>query len=940
VKSGVLFIGINKVKGGLDPGEEQTRLQQDADWVTHQMQTKGSAVRAVVIFAQASASDEPLESQLRSAAVAFGKPVLYLHGDGHVWTYDHPWREPNITKVQVDRGSIEHPPVHVTVTMDVANMFVLNRDPWPTGTLPLNRPPCVQAGPDLQAVLANGAVLNGKVIDDGEPIPSNLIVNWTHVTGPGIVTFSNPSAATTTAQFSAEGVYQLRLTASDGEFLTADTVLVDAQINPPPVVTIAGPANQSIFDESQTVTFVGSASDIDEGNLTASLSWTSNRDGILGTGSQVSTSAMSLGVHTVTASVTDSGGKTGSQAIAVTIVVVPASTTVQVRVASSTDDAEESSVGVVSLDSSDLELVSDGGSQTVGMRFNGVAVPRGATILDSWIQFQADETGSTATALTIRGEAADSAATFTAATSNVSSRPRTAAGVSWSPVPWNTVDVAGPDQRTPDISSVIQEIVNRPGWSSSNSLAIVVTGNGKRTAEAYDGIPNAAPLLHIEFATVAQTPQPDIDVTPSPYSYGAVLVGATVVRTFAIRNVGSENLEVTATTVEGGSAGEFAITQGGAPFTVAPGSTRNLVVSFAPASLGLKTTTLRVTSTDPDENPTDVALSGTGVRPDIAVAPGSHNFGTHATGTSTTQAFVVSNAGTGNLVVGQSTLTGPDAASFAFVSGQAGLTIVPGGTGTIQVRFSPSTSGTKAATLTIPSNDPDENPVLVAISGVGTNIPTFRELRQGGSGNSSSAMTSVNSTGVAGHLYLAAVSTTPYVAVTTVSGLGLTWTRVRSQCGGQSQGGIDLWWAQGAAVSGRVTATLGSVASHTAIAVARYSGVAATNPVSLRVAGNTRGVNGACSGGTSSWLYSFNVTTSSSPVVVFGAVALRNRTHTPGSGYTERAEVAHGQGPNQVRIALVDRLVPTASSLPLNGTLGGAADWAVIGIELRPEASP
>ena len=176
-------------------------------------------------------------------------------------------------------------------------------------------------------------------------------------------------------------------------------------------------------------------------------------------------------------------------------------------------------------------------------------------------------------------------------------------------------------------------------------------------------------------------------------------------------------------------------------------------------------------------------------------------------------------------------------------------------------------------------------------------------------------------------------------SVNTMSGLGMTWTRVAAQCGGRSQTDMDLWWAQGAASSGSVTATLASPATHSVIAVARYSGVAVTNPVSPLVAGNTRGVNGACSGGTNSSAYSLGITTNSSPAVVFGVVALRNRTHTPGSGYLKRAEAAHGKGQDMVRIALVDRTVPVATSLLLNGTLSGQADWAVIGVELRPDSS-
>jgi hypothetical protein len=344
-------------------------------------------------------------------------------------------------------------------------------------------------------------------------------------------------------------------------------------------------------------------------------------------------------------------------------------------------------------------------------------------------------------------------------------------------------------------------------------------------------------------------------------------------------------------------------------------------------------------SDDPNESVVDVPLSGTGVQPDIAVTPTSYDYGTTAVGGSVTRAFLIANTGSGSLAVGQSTLSGPDATAFAFVSGQAGFTVAPGSTGTIEVRFSPQTAGPKAATLTVPSNDPDESPLLIPLTGSGISMPTFAEVRQGGATGTNSVRTATNLTGVNGHLYLAAVSTAPYVAVSSMSGLGLTWTRVRTQCGGRNSTGIDLWWARGAAMTGAVTATLSASATYSVIAVARYSGVAATNPVAALVSGNTVGVSGACAGGVNSAAYSFGVTTSGS-ATVFGAIALRNRTHTPSSGYTERTEVGHGKGADAVKIALVDRAVPNASSTLLNGSLNGPADWAVIGIELRPEASP
>ncbi len=175
--------------------------------------------------------------------------------------------------------------------------------------------------------------------------------------------------------------------------------------------------------------------------------------------------------------------------------------TIEIRVSASTDDAEEKSGGSVTLTSSDLEFVFDrGGDQTVGMRFNGVDIPQGATILKATVQFEVDEPNTVVTSLTILGEAVDDATTFTSVKGSITSRPRTMAAVPWSPIAWETKHEVGPDQETPNIASVIQEIVGREGWSNGNSLVIIISGTGERTAESFDGSQSAAaPLLHVEY---------------------------------------------------------------------------------------------------------------------------------------------------------------------------------------------------------------------------------------------------------------------------------------------------------------------------------------------------------------------------------------------------------------------------------------------------------
>jgi len=183
-----------------------------------------------------------------------------------------------------------------------------------------------------------------------------------------------------------------------------------------------------------------------------------------------------------------------------TVTVTDAITTLEVRVAASSDDAEERVSGSVKLSSSDLELTFDGGgNQTVGMRFNGISISPGANITSAYVQFQVDEANSDATLLTIQGEATDNASQFVSSDLNISSRPRTQDNVVWSPVPWTVRGEAGPDQQTPDISWVVQEIVNLPDWASGNSLVIIITGTGERTAESYDGNQAGAALLHVEY---------------------------------------------------------------------------------------------------------------------------------------------------------------------------------------------------------------------------------------------------------------------------------------------------------------------------------------------------------------------------------------------------------------------------------------------------------
>ena len=88
--------------------------------------------------------------------------------------------------------------------------------------------------------------------------------------------------------------------------------------NTAPAMSIATPSNNASYPNGASITFSGSATDTQDGNLTSSLSWTSSIDGAIGSGGSF-TRLLSAGSHVITASARDSGGLTGSSQVTITV---------------------------------------------------------------------------------------------------------------------------------------------------------------------------------------------------------------------------------------------------------------------------------------------------------------------------------------------------------------------------------------------------------------------------------------------------------------------------------------------------------------------------------------------------------------------------------------------------------------------------------------------
>lgn len=193
-------------------------------------------------------------------------------------------------------------------------------------------------------------------------------------------------------------------------------------------------------------------------------------------------------------------------------------TTLSVTVNTSLDDHEEHINGSVpqslplgSMDpgSSDLELGNEkpaADPQLVGMRFTSLTIPQGASITSAYIQFTVDDIAKNTDPCVLNVQVEDNAnaATFSDNAFSLSTRTVMPAMVNWtvSGNTWSVVGSAGADQRTPDLKTLLQGVVNKPSWVSGNAMAFFIKGYGTREVESFDGDAPKAPMLVVQYSSV------------------------------------------------------------------------------------------------------------------------------------------------------------------------------------------------------------------------------------------------------------------------------------------------------------------------------------------------------------------------------------------------------------------------------------------------------
>jgi Abnormal spindle-like microcephaly-assoc'd, ASPM-SPD-2-Hydin len=208
---------------------------------------------------------------------------------------------------------------------------------------------------------------------------------------------------------------------------------------------------------------------------------------------------------------------------------------------------------------------------------------------------------------------------------------------------------------------------------------------------------------------------PTDSLSPTSLTFAATIIGQTSApQTVSLTNSGDLSL----TLITAGVTGPFLLTNNCNTVLVAHSSC-SLAVSFAPTKSGTQTGSLTIT--DVANKGQTVSLSGTGVLPPLlSVTPTSLTFPIQQAGSASAPATLkVTNGGGAPLANVGFQITGPAAASFSLANSDCGVNLDAGANCTLQVIFTPASSGGAAATLTISSSTTGVAPATVSLNGTG-----------------------------------------------------------------------------------------------------------------------------------------------------------------------------------------------------------------------------
>jgi subtilisin family serine protease len=259
--------------------------------------------------------------------------------------------------------------------------------------------------------------------------------------------------------------------------------------------------------------------------------------------------------------------------------------------------------------------------------------------------------------------------------------------------------------------------------ASVNKILRILKQTGVSVSDTRNGI--SKPRINLAEALTRLAPaadEPNIEVTPTSHDFGSLTVGESSTLTVTISSTGDSDLAIQQISLPGS---DFIVSNDNCSnTTLAPGSDCTVTITFTPTTDGVKTTTLSISSNDPNMSTTRVSLTGRGLTnvdltPEISVNPSSYDFGYVKVDHSSTVTVTISNTGSGALEIGELTLHGWN---FEMSNDNcSNTTLATNERCTVTITLTPKTKCAKNGRLLIPSND--ENSATTRVKMKGNGIP-------------------------------------------------------------------------------------------------------------------------------------------------------------------------------------------------------------------------
>jgi sugar lactone lactonase YvrE len=203
--------------------------------------------------------------------------------------------------------------------------------------------------------------------------------------------------------------------------------------------------------------------------------------------------------------------------------------------------------------------------------------------------------------------------------------------------------------------------------------------------------------FYVPFSGTGVAPQPTAMLTPSSLSFGSVMMGSSPSKVVTLTNSGVGLLHLSSVALSGDANFSQTSTCGA---TLAANTSCMVTVTYAPTLAGNNSATLTFSDDSSTGVTQTVALTGFAAVVSATLTPGIYDFGDVYVTLGGTEAFILTNTGTGALNISSVQL----AASVAFIytyTNSCGTSLAAGASCTLSVSFLPTTTGARSATLTI-----------------------------------------------------------------------------------------------------------------------------------------------------------------------------------------------------------------------------------------------